>query len=82
MSFDLPKLKKDTWYKENSEFWKEYREKLTQIIKEEKNNRKIIKNKKNICEMYHKSGLRATARYFNISNSQVMYYVKKERILK
>lgn len=43
MSFDLPKLKKDTWYKENSEFWKEYREKLTQIIKEEKDNRKIIK---------------------------------------
>lgn len=40
MSFDLPKLKKDTWYKENSEFWKEYRKKLTQIIKEEKNNRK------------------------------------------
>lgn len=28
--------------------------------------------------MYHKSGLRATARYFNISNSQVMYYVKKK----
>lgn len=72
MSFDLPKLKKDTWYKENSEFCKEYREKLTQIIKEEKDNRKIIKNKKNICEMYHKSGLMATARYFNISNSQVM----------
>ena len=57
------------------EYWKDFRKKLTNILKE--NEIKLEKNSKNIYDMYIKIGLKSTARYFNIQNSQVLYYVKK-----
>ena len=56
-------------------YWKDFRIFLTNLLKED--NIKIEKNKENIYKMYITSGLKSTARYFNIENSQVMYYVKK-----
>ena len=55
--------------------WKQFRIYLTDLINEEEE--KIEKTTENIYKMYIKSGLKSTARYFNIQNSQVLYYVKK-----
>jgi len=57
------------------EYWKNYRIKLTDSLKQEE--KVIPKTKENIYKMYMEYGLHATSRYFNIANSQVMYYVKQ-----
>ena len=55
--------------------WKNFRIYLTDLINIEEE--KIEKTTHNIYNMYLKSGLKSTARYFNIQNSQVLYHVKK-----
>ena len=57
------------------DYWREFRLYLTIIIKEP--DLEIEKTTENIYNMYIKSGLKSTARYFNIQNSQVLYHVKK-----
>lgn len=59
----------------NYDYWREFRLYLTSIIK--KTDLEIEKTTENIYNMYIKSGLKSTARYFNIQNSQVLYHVKK-----
>ena len=58
----------------NYDYWREFRLYLTSVIKEP--DLEIEKTTENIYNMYIKSGLKSTARYFNIQNSQVLYHVK------
>ena len=50
--------------------WKQFRIYLTNLIKQDEV--KIEKTTENIYNVYMKSGLKSTARYFNIQNSQVL----------
>ena len=57
------------------EYWKKYRENLTNILK--KDDVKLEKNPDNIIKMSKEVGIKPTARYFNITPSQVRYFLKK-----
>ena len=70
----LTKLKKDDYLTKGYDFWKSYREKLTEIIKCES---KVEKTPENINKLSNEIGVKATARYFNLQPSQVRYYRKK-----
>ena len=59
------------------DFWKNYRQSLYKIIKEQESEERLPKTPKNIIEMAEKNGIKATARYFNIDPSSVRYYIKK-----
>lgn len=72
----LPKLEKDDYLNKGYEFWKNYREKLTEQLLGEQDN-VIEKNPQNIVKMAHEIGVKPTARYFNIDPSSVRYYIKK-----
>lgn len=56
-------------------YWKEYRKNLTEMLKEKQE--KLEKTPENIYNMAKKSGVKPTARYFNIQPVQVRYYIKK-----
>ena len=71
----LPKLNKNDYLEKDSEFWRDYRRTLTKILKEDVP--KKDKTQKNIYDMSKEVGIKPTARYFNITPSQVRYYIKK-----
>ena len=56
-------------------YWKEYRKNLTEMLKEKQE--KLEKTPENIYNMAKKSGVKPTARYFNIQPVQVRYYITK-----
>ena len=60
-------------------YWKEFRQDLTQKLKKEEKIEYKTKEEKNIAiyNMAKTSGIKATARYFNINPSSVRYWVKK-----
>lgn len=57
------------------EYWKNYRIKLTNMLKEDEH--KLEKTKENIIKKAKEIGIKPTARYFNITPSQVRYFIKK-----
>ncbi|MBE6138219.1 MAG: hypothetical protein E7173_00550 [Firmicutes bacterium] len=74
----LPKLKKDDYLNQGYDFWKNYRESLTKLLEESD----IVENKyeksaENIVAMAKETGIKPTARYFNITPASVRYYIKK-----
>ena len=76
--FYLPELKPDDYLIQNADFWKNYRQTLHKLIKEQKSNEIILeKTPKNICLMAEKHGVKAAARYFDITPATVRYYRKK-----
>ena len=62
---------------DTKEYWKNYRKKITEQLKEEKTYDK--NDIQSIIEMASKIGIKPTARNFNISPSTVRYYIKKEK---
>ena len=56
------------------DYWKKYRQDLTKALFETDN---IEKTPQNIYDMAKKSGIKPTARFFNIQPSTVRYYIKK-----
>lgn len=73
---ELPKLNEDDYLNKDSSFWKEYREILYKFLLDEPN--KLEKTPGNIVLMAKQSGIKPTARYFNIQPSQVRYYLNKD----
>ena len=59
----------------NYQYWKKIREDLTNLLKE--NIESIEMTPKNVYELYKKIGVKATARYFNVSPSTIKYYLEK-----
>ena len=57
------------------EYWKKFRENLTNNLKKE--DIKLEKTPENLIKMSKKIGVKPTARYFNITPSQVRYFLKK-----
>ena len=73
----LPKLEEDDYLKKDFNFWKKYRELLYEEIKRQEKEDKINKTPENIVEMAESIGVKATARYFDITPSSVRYYRNK-----
>lgn len=74
----LPKLKEDDYLNQGYDFWKKYRESLTELLESsEKEEVKYSKTPENIVDMAKKVGVKPTARYFNITPASVRYYIKK-----
>lgn len=77
MELKLPELEPKDYLNKSYEFWKDYRIKLTKIIKNEEKLEKLEKTPTNIILLAKKQGIKPTARYFDITPSQVRYYIKK-----
>ena len=73
----IPKIASDDYLHKSAEFWKNYRELLWKKIKEEELN-PVEKTEENIINLAQQIGIKATARYFNITPSTVRYYINKE----
>lgn len=73
----LPKLAKDDYLKQDYDFWKNYRLLLFKIIKEQESAEQVPKTPENVTKMAEEIGVKATARYFNITPSSVRYYRSK-----
>lgn len=71
----LQKLNTDDYLFKDEKFWKNYRIELTKELKEK--NTLLEKNPQNIYDMAKKTGVKPTARYFNIQPCQVRYFIKK-----
>lgn len=73
----LQKLNADDYLFKDEKFWKNYRIELTKELKEK--NVLLEKNPQNIYDMAKKTGVKPTARYFNIQPCQVRYFIKKHK---
>ena len=71
----LSKLNPNDWREKDADFWRNYRLELTKLLKEQ--GEKEEKTPQNIYDMAKEVGVKPTARYFNISPSQVRYYRNK-----
>jgi len=74
----LPQLEKDDYLIKDYKFWKNYRETLYKSIQFQEKEDNIPKTPENIIKMAESIGVKATARYFNISPSSVRYYRDKK----
>ena len=72
---EIPILKENDYLKENEEFWKSFRQNITEALKVPEE--KLDKTKENIYLLAKKIGIKPTARYFSIEPSQVRYYIKQ-----
>ena len=71
---DLQKLDSKDYLTKDYDFWKNYRQNLTESLGEDK---KIEKTVENIAQMAKEIGIKPTARYFDISPASVRNYMKK-----
>ena len=56
-------------------YWKKIREDLNKILKDE--GKKMEMTPKTVYELSNKIGIKASARYFNVSPSTIRYYIEK-----
>ena len=73
----LPKLEKEDYLNKDYNFWKNYRLALYKVIKEQEKEEQVPKTPENVIKMSETIGVKAAARYFNISPSSVRYYRNK-----
>lgn len=72
---DNLELRENDYLEKDENFWKEYRKSLYKFINKEEE--MVEKTPENIYMMAKEIGVKPTARYFDISPSQVRYYIKK-----